>query len=68
MQYITMRKKQHIGLLRLREQIKCLNLVGIQMEKIHRNVIYSIDATLAGKGFKDPTIPTEDFVELFVRD
>ena len=34
---------------------------------IHRNVIYSIDATLAGKGFKDPTIPTEDFVELFVR-
>lgn len=34
---------------------------------IHRNVIYSINATLAGKGFKDPTIPAEDFVELFVR-
>jgi len=34
---------------------------------LDEDVIYSIDATLAGKGFKDPTIPTEDFVELFVR-
>lgn len=35
--------------------------------KIHRNIIYSIDATLAGRGYDDPTVPPTDFVELFVK-
>ena len=35
--------------------------------KIHRNIIYSIDATLAGRGYDDPTVPPIDFVELFVK-
>ena len=29
--------------------------------------IYSIDATLAGRGYDDPTVPPTDFVELFVK-
>ena len=35
--------------------------------KIHRNIIYSIDGTLAGRGYDDPTVPPTDFVELFVK-
>ena len=35
--------------------------------KIHRNIIYSIDATLAGRGYDDPTVLPTDFVELFVK-
>lgn len=34
---------------------------------IHRNVVYQVSATLAGKGYKDPTTPNPDPVEMFVK-
>ena len=37
------------------------------MNAIHRNVVYQVSATLAGKGYKDPTTPNPDPVEMFVK-
>ena len=35
--------------------------------KIHRNIIYSIDATLAGRGYDDPTVPPTDLLNCLLR-
>lgn len=35
---------------------------------VHRNVVYKIEVTLAGRGLKDPTIPDPDeLTDLFVK-